>query len=578
MEPDERSARRAADRLLVRTARAARGWWVVLAIDTLAGALLTLAAPVLLAVAVDATVGATADRHRAVMALAALAAAGIVVSVIGQIATAYGTARGDIVLRRRLVDRVLDLGLAGQRRFAPGDVVSRLNASVPHAAAVVPKVLDAAAGVLVAVVALVALARLDWWIVVVIALATPFVFFIVRVLMRETALSTVAYQEHQAEVATRFVAALRGARTIRACDTVDREIARVSEPLAALEAAGRAVWQTLGRTAGRAGLVVPLVGVGALAVAGQGVAAGRLTPGELIAATGYVPIALGLFDHVSNLGSLAVDRACAVRVAEVLASPTAPVGTSRLGPGRGVLALRGVGVALDGRRLLGPLDLDVAGGTTVAIVGHSGAGKSILALVAGGLWTPDEGSVELDGVALGDLTPADRAGAVAFAFDVPHLVGRTIADALAYGHPATRVELYRSLDQAQATAFVERLPGGLDAPLSTAPFSGGEHQRLGLARALLRRPRLLVLDDATSSLDTVTEALVQDTITGAAAQSTTLVVAHRVSSAARADRVVWVDGTTVRRTGTHRELWADADYRALFAADEAEPVVLGRPA
>jgi ATP-binding cassette subfamily B protein len=313
-------------------------------------------------------------------------------------------------------------------------------------------------------------------------------------------------------------------------------------------------------------------------VAGQGVAAGRLTPGELIAATGYVPIALGLFDHVSNLGSLAVDRACAVRVAEVLACPTAPVGTSRLGPGRGVLALRGVGVALDGRRLLGPLDLDVAGGTTVAIVGHSGAGKSILALVAGGLWTPDEGSVELDGVALGDLTPADRAGAVAFAFDVPHLVGRTIADALAYGHPATRVELYRSLDQAQATAFVERLPGGLDATLATAPFSGGEHQRLGLARALLRRPRLLVLDDATSSLDTVTEALVQDTITGAAAQSTTLVVAHRVSSAARADRVVWVEGTTVRRTGTHRELWADADYRALFAADEAEPVVLGRPA
>ena len=201
--------------------------------------------------------------------------------------------------------------------------------------------LDAAAGVLVAVAALVALARLDGWIVVVIALATPFVFVIVRVLIRETALSTVAYQEHQAEVATRFVAALHGARTIRACDTVDREIARVSEPLAALQAAGRAVWQTLGRTAGRAGLVVPLVGVGALAVAGQGVAAGRLTPGELIAAAGYVPIALGLFDHVSNLGSLAVDRACAVRVAEELACPTAPgrnppprTGTRRARPAR----------------------------------------------------------------------------------------------------------------------------------------------------------------------------------------------------------------------------------------------------
>ena len=568
--PVDARTRRLADRVLLRTVRTARGWWALLAAVTLVGVVLALAGPALVATAIDATLRATPERTRAVAAVAVLGVLGVVAGVAGQLAEACGLTRTEARLRGGLVRRLLALGPSAERRFPPGDVVSRLNSSAPQAAALAPKVIDLAAGLILALGAFAALARIDWRIVVVLATATPFVILIVRVLTRQTAVSTYAYQVAQGTLATRFVEALHGARTIRACDTVDVEIARVSEPLPELEAAGRAIWRAMGRSAGQAGLIVPLVGVVALAVAGQGLTAGRLSPGELLAATAYVPAALGLFDHIAAIGGLAVDRASAVRLAEVLGIRPAPPGLQRLPMGGGALSLHDVTVRAGERRMLRSIDLDVPAGTTLAVVGRSGAGKSTLALVAGGLWHPDEGRAQLDGIDLADLHPADRGGAVAFAFDVPNLVGTTIADAIGYGlTDPSRAGLYRALDRAAATPFVERLPGGIDAPLATAPFSGGERQRLGLARALVRHPRLLILDDATSSLDTVTEAQVQATLAGAGGGCTTIVVAHRPATAARADAVAWLDDGTLRAVGTHAHLWRDPRYRSVFAEEAA---------
>ena len=570
-----RRARRGADRLLVRTAGAARGWWVVLTIDTLAVVVLGIAGPAIVAAAVDATVRDTPHRRAALVALAVLAVLGVLTAATGQLAEAYGVTRADAWLRRGVVRRVLALGVAGEARFGAGDVVSRLSSATPQAASTVPKIIDTAAGLLVAGGAVVALVLIDWRIVVVIALALPFAIVVVRVLMRETAVSTVDYQVAQSDLANRFVDALHGSRTIRACATLDLEITRVSAPLPALQDAGQRMWRSIGRSAGRAGLIAPIVGVAALAVAGQGLAAGRLSPGQLIAASAYVPVALGLFDHLSGLGSIAVDRASAARLAEILAVRPLPAGRRRLGPGSGALTLRAVTVRAGSQRLLTAVDLDVPAGATVAVVGRSGAGKSTLALVAGGLVHPDDGDVLLDGEPLGGLDALDRRDAIAFAFDVPHLVGSTVADALGYGlGAANRADLHRALERAQATGFVARLPGGLDAELAGAPFSGGERQRLGLARALVRRPRLLILDDATSSLDTVTEARVQDAIATAAGESTTIVVAHRIATAARADLVAWLDGGVLRRVGAHADLWHDPAYRAVFA-EEVEDLADG---
>lgn len=568
---DAAATRRLADRVLWRTARAGRGWWAAVVITTLVGIVLGLAGPAILATAINATVQGTPDHRRAVLAVAALALAGVLTATVAELAESFGLTRTDAWLRTGIVKRIVALGPAGERRFPAGDVVSRLNVSAPEAAGLTPRVIDLLAGVLFSVGALVALARIDWWIVAVLASATPFVVVIIRVLVRETAVSTVAYQAAQGELATRFVEARRGARTIRACDTVDVEIARVNEPLPFLEDAGRSIWRAMGRSAGQSGLVVPLVGVAALAVAGIGLTAGRVSPGELIAAAAYVPAALGLFDNVAGLSAIAVDRAAAVRLAEVAAARPASPGRRRLAMGGGALALRDVTVRADGRRLLRAIDLDVPAGATLAVVGRSGAGKSTLAMVAGGLLRPDDGDVHLDGVDLVELDPSDRADAVAFAFDVPNLIGATLADAIGYGTLApSRTELHRAVERAAATSFVERLPEGLDTPLAGAPFSGGERQRLGLARALVRHPRLLILDDATSSLDTATEAQVQASLARAGADVTTLVVAHRVATAARADLVAWMDDGTLRAVGRHRDLWRDPAYRAVFGDEAAE--------
>jgi ATP-binding cassette subfamily B protein len=163
------------------------------------------------------------------------------------------------------------------------------------------------------------------------------------------------------------------------------------------------------------------------------------------------------------------------------------------------------------------------------------------------------------------------------------LLGTTVREALSYGRPgASESEIMQAMEMAQAGEFIRRLPGGLDAPLATAPFSGGELQRLGLARALVHSGGLLVLDDAMSSLDTATEVTVTNAVTKGLARYTRLIVAHRASTAAAADLVAWLEEGRIRAVAPHRLLWStEPEYRDLFAiapADETRSRRSGIPA
>jgi ATP-binding cassette subfamily B protein len=198
-------------------------------------------------------------------------------------------------------------------------------------------------------------------------------------------------------------------------------------------------------------------------------------------------------------------------------------------------------------------------------VGRSGAGKSLLAALAGRLADPDAGEVLLDGVPLRELPHDDLRRAVGYAFARPALLGGTVEQAIGLGLASPSPDRVRAAARtALADDFVRRLPDGYDTAVADAPRSGGESQRLGLARAFAHGGRLLILDDALSSLDTVTERHITDALLGDGPGTTRLLVAHRSATAACADAVAWLDEGRVRAVGRHEELWRLAEYRAVF--------------
>jgi ATP-binding cassette subfamily B protein len=350
-------------------------------------------------------------------------------------------------------------------------------------------------------------------------------------------------------------------RTIAAAGTVSQETSRVLEPLPELHAEGTRTWAVLSRTSAQAAVVGPLVLVAVLAAGGLELYAGRITPGELFSAGQYAVLGAGLGSLTGVFGTLARARAGARRAGEVLSVSPVSYGERSLPSGPGCLELRGVSVHGSDGPLLDGVALTVAGGSVVAVVGRSGAGKSVLAAVAARLREPDAGEVLLDGLPLSSLNHAELRAAVGCAFERPVLVGATVADAIGPGVAAE--PLRDSARAVHAHEFVSRLPEGYDTPLADAPMSGGELQRLGLARSW-RAERLLVLDDATSSLDMVTEMQISAALTGDADRRTRLIVTHRVATAARADLVVWLESGRVRAVGPHERLWESPDYRGVF--------------
>jgi len=158
---------------------------------------------------------------------------------------------------------------------------------------------------------------------------------------------------------------------------------------------------------------------------------------------------------------------------------------------------------------------------------------------------------------------------VTYGFERPVLIGETLGDAIALGELAAPPDVVVAAARAaQADAFIRRMPGGYATRLADAPMSGGEVQRVGLARAFAHAGRVVILDDVAASLDTVTEHQISKVLTGELAGRTRLVVAHRASTAARADLVAWLDGGRLRAMAPHADLRRDRDYCALFAAGE----------
>jgi ATP-binding cassette subfamily B protein len=290
-----------------------------------------------------------------------------------------------------------------------------------------------------------------------------------------------------------------------------------------------------------------------------------------------------LISPMQQLGYLlgAGQRATAsgARIFEILdrapriSSPEHP---AELTPGPGAVTLRGVGLTYEGARnaALSDIDLEIPGGQTVALVGAMGSGKSALVSLLPRLYDTTTGTVAIDGLDVRSVDVSALRHEIAIVEDNPFLFSASVHDNIAYARPeATREEVQRAAAAAQAAAFIERLPQGYDTRIGERglTLSGGQRQRLAIARAILARPRILVLDDATSSVDASTEQQIKDALTEVMAGRTTFVIAHRLSTIALAERIVVLEDGRVTADGTHDELLEISElYREIVAGGPVE--------
>ncbi|WP_069811736.1 ABC transporter ATP-binding protein [Streptomyces sp. TP-A0874] len=521
-----------------------------------------LTVPTLLAASVDTLLRGDGAAAPALLWASAVAAGALLDILMVPLAAVSGSGT-TYWLRLRGIRHLLALG--GRSSPPTGESVTHLTQAAPQAGALPVALVSWCVGIGGSLAAYAALWAVDWQTGLVFTVAVPVTVLLTKTFLGRAVHTHDAYLTAQAGLANRLLTALTGARTIRVSGTLESEITRVLEPLPEVAAAGRRMWGLQKGVVWQLGLLISLTSVAALAVAGMGVAQGRLSPGELLAVQGYLGMAFQGLQRVDGLYGLAQARSAAGRIAAVLNRPAPRYGKRTAPGGPGAVSLRAVTVRRGAEVVLDGLDLEIPGGSVVALVGRTGAGKSVLAGLPGRLTEPDEGEVLLDGVPVRELSRDGLRDSVTYAFQRPELVGGTIGEAIAYGRPGlTGSVVRRATEAAHAAPFVTRLPQGYDTLLVDAPMSGGERQRLGLARTLARSARVYVLDDATSGLDTVTEAKVSEAVTGALVGRTRLVVAHRAATAARCDLVAWLADGRIRALAPHAVLWRDPAYRAVF--------------
>jgi ABC-type multidrug transport system fused ATPase/permease subunit len=423
------------------------------------------------------------------------------------------------------------------------------------------------------------------------ALSLAPVPFVVLIAQRYGRRSRPALQEAQQRIAELTAEAeenISGVRVVKAFAQEPRQLARFRHSV------GRVFDQQLHATRIQARYTpmigfLPNLGLAViLLIGGREVIDGTLSIGAFTAFYAYL---LMLISPMRTLGYMlsAAQRAAAsgARIFQVLdrePEMTSPVGAPPLPAGNGQVSFTGVGLTFPGspRPALRDVELEIAGGETVALVGAMGSGKTTLVSLLPRLYDVSRGSVRIDGADVREVDLASLRHAVSVVTDDPFLFSATVHENIAYGRPeATREEVQAAARAAQADGFIGALPHGYDTLVGERglTLSGGQRQRIAIARAIVTDPRILILDDATSSVDASTEQEIKLALRAVMAGRTTLIVAHRLSTIALADEIVVLEDGTVAARGTHEQLLEESGlYREIVEKGMPDRVFLTRQA
>ena len=567
-----------------------RGWVALIAGAMVAASLLRTAAPLLSGrVLFDDVLDPAGRFHGHLAELIAVLVAVHVLGVLAEVLHMRITARVSVSmiydLKNEIFEALQRLSLGFFARKQTGGLMVRVNHDSMNLNYFFIDGLPYFGVNLLQIVAIVsAMIALNWSLALLLLIPAPLVILIIRRMLPQ--LWRLFSRQYRSLAVLNGVVedSLSGVRVVKAFGKEQEEIDRFGPVNDEVYRAHRHTQRMLASLFPSVAFLAQLGGLVVWAVGGWQIIAGNLTFGVLMTFVGFVALMyepLRFMTKVVEWWSAAMNSA--QRIFEILdtvpevAERTDPVSLPAM---RGAVELRAVTFGYEPNKpVLHEIDLQVAAGEMVGLVGHTGAGKSTLINLITRLYDTGDGAVLIDGIDVRDLRSADLRRQVGIILQDPYLFAGSVAGNIAYGRPdATHAEIVAAARAAFAHDFITTLPNGYDTVIGSRGhgLSGGERQRLSIARAVLLDPRILILDEATSSVDSATEEMIQEALERLIPGRTTIAIAHRLSTLRMADRLLVVEDGRLVEQGTHEELMAAGGiYRRLVRKQQDALAVIG---